>query len=177
MKKESIKWSCKMKLEKYFNDESLRNNKPDEVIDITGNTALIGGLETLWKLVTGAGDNVDVFPFDTSNAYIGVGDSSVAASPTQSGLLGASVCYRPMDQSTGVIYPQIVENTISFRARFDSTDANFIWNEWGIINGDPENPGTRDVSTIIQLNRRVEPMGTKTIGSTWVIIADITLNP
>lgn len=174
---DEMRWSCKTRIEKYHNDEDYKNNKPYDIIDIKGNTALINGLKLLWNLAIGNGDDTNKYFFSSSNACIGVGNSSASANSAQTGLLGSSRYYKPMDQSTGIIYPYITNNTVTFRAKFGSTEGNFTWNEWGVINGNPMSPGQRDESTMVQLNRKVESMGTKVAGSTWVIVVDLTINP
>lgn len=92
-------------------------------------------------------------PLDSGNAYIGVGNSSSAFAKTQSDLQGASKHREEMDGG----YPTHTggTNTITFRATFESADANFSWQEWGVFNN--SSGGT-------MLNRVVEDNGTKVEG-------------
>lgn len=172
---DGITWTCDTRIEKYASEQDYLDNNPYEVAKIHGNTALNNGLNLMWKLVSGQGGTDNYF-LDATNTYIGVGNSSAAAIRTQSGLLGSSRAYRPMDQTAGITYPMISDNVITFRAKFGPTEGNFAWNEWGVLNGNPDNPG-RTIETVIQMNRKVEPMGTKEAGDTWVIVCDISLNP
>jgi len=175
MNLDSMNWTSKLKLEKYNNDESLDSGLPDEVVEIEGNTALDLGLNTIWKLVNGQSSSDGVYQLDSINTHVGVGNSSATAQSSQSGLLGSNKFYAPMDNST-VIYPVVDNNVLTVRAKFGPADANFTWNEWGILNGNPDNPGSRDPSSIVQFNRKVEPMGSKVEGSTWIIIAELIIN-
>lgn len=177
MNKEMANWKCSAYVEKYNNEDSYKSGVPDDVVKLEGNTALYKGLALLWKLASGLGDNENYYFLNSDNTYVGVGNSSATASPTQSGLLGTARFYKEMDQTTGVTYPVIEDNTITVRAKFGPNEANFAWNEWGLLNGNPNNLGNRDESTVIQMNRRVEAMGTKVAGSTWVLVADIGINP
>lgn len=177
MSADKVKWMCNARLEKYNTQESYDNGTPDEVMQLPGNTALLTGLELMWKLVNGQGDDTTNYFLSSSNACIGVGNSNAAASSSQTGLLGTSKFYKEMDQATGVTYPLINANVMTFRSKFGADEANFSWNEWGILNGNPDDLGSREADTVIQFNRKVESMGTKVAGSTWVIVADITINP
>ena len=160
------------RIEKYDEDGNLV-----EIKEIEGNTALIGGINLLWKLALGLGDDTDNYFFSAANLTLGVGNSSATADSDQTGLLGTSKAYKGLDQSTQIQYPVISDNVITLRAKFGPDDANFTWNEWGMLNGNPDNLGSRDPSTVIQYNRKVESMGTKVSGSTWVIVTDIRINP
>ena len=51
---------------------------------------------------------------------------------------------------------------------FESAEANFAWNEWGIFNG--------TVATSRILNRKVDYVGTKQAGETWTFTINITLS-
>lgn len=177
MNKDGAKWKCSARIEKYNTEDSIKSGIPDEVVPVNGNTALYTGLSLLWNLVSGLGDNNKYYFLNEQNTFIGVGNSSATANPDQSGLLGTAKYYKEMDQTTGVNYPIIEDNTITVRAKFGPNEANFAWNEWGVLNGNPNNPGNRDIETIVQMNRKVEAMGTKVTGSTWVLVADISINP
>jgi len=101
--------------------------------------------------------------FDSSNAYIGVGNGTAAFSPTQTDLQGTSKFRKAMDPG----YPTVTGNVITFRATFNHSEANFAWNEWGVFNA--ATGGT-------MLNRKVASLGTKDNTQTWVLTVQITLN-
>jgi len=101
--------------------------------------------------------------FDSSNAYIGVGNGTAAFSPTQTDLQGTSKFRKPMDPG----YPTVTGNVMTFKATFNPSEANFAWNEWGVFNA--ATGGT-------MLNRKVASLGTKDNTQTWVLTVQITLN-
>ena len=107
-----------------------------------------------------------VTAFTSGNAYIGVGSNSATAfSATQTALVS------PITATTGrkgmdATYPQVSSNAMTFRATFNTTEANAAWEEWGVFNASAA--GT-------MLNRKVESLGTKTSAQTWQFTVTITL--
>ncbi len=91
--------------------------------------------------------------FGSASAYLGVGDGTTAFSAAQTDLAGSNRARKAMDAS----YPQRTGNVITFRSTFATTDANWVWNEWGVFNA---------ASSGTMLNRKVESLGTKS-GGTW----------
>jgi hypothetical protein len=101
--------------------------------------------------------------FNNANAHLGVGDSTTAFAASQTDLQASSnKHYEPMDAS----YPQRSANVITFRATFETGDANFAWQEWGVFNA--VTPGE-------MLSRKVESLGTKTSAATWEFTATLTI--
>ena len=196
-KKPHIFWTANIRIEKYNNDESVKRGVPDEVQYVEGNTATTKGLFTLWHLAMGDGpsDTSIVYPpgdggtamggfyplkyvaGSAEYAHIGVGDGTSSAQASDTGLTGTNQCFMPCIDNTPAIGSN--PNVLQLKAQFGPDDANnFTWNEWGVANGDPTNPtGDRTASNIVLFNRRQEEMGTKSPGSTWVIIADLTIAP
>ncbi len=165
MANERVKMVSTWKIEKFKGDFKSREEaikkgvKPYEVRIFKKNLALNEGVNALWNLVCGA----SFIAFDNSNAHIGVGDSDVAAVATQTGLQGANKKYKGMD--TG--YPSYgSDQKATWRATFGGTDANFAWKEITVANGDSD--------ASVNLNRKVESMGTKSEGSTWTVSVEIT---
>lgn len=111
------------------------------------------------RLIDGAVYN----PFDNTNAHLAVGDSTTAFAVTQTDLQAATNKHRePMDAT----YPQRAANVLTFRATFETGDANFSWQEWAIFNA---------VSGGEMLNRVVADLGTKTSAATWEFTATLTI--
>jgi hypothetical protein len=127
-----------------------------------GNLLLNEGINELWTLVAGTGGA----KFDNANAYMGVGDSATAADATQTGLQAAvNKLYKAMDTS----YPTYGSSQkVTHRSTFGSGDANFVWNEITVANGGS------DASK--NLNRKVQSMGTKASGTSWVATQEVTLS-
>jgi len=166
-KKEGAKWLCRFKLSKYREDiEAYRDNedefhrlfKPYEIIEREGNVLLNTGIDEIWDLVTGASSDY----FNNTNAQVGVGDSSTAASPSQTDLQAASnKTYKAMESG----YPTSTTQKVTFKSSFGSSEANYAWNEWVV----------KQSSSAVCLNRKAENLGTKSSG-TWTLEVDITLS-
>ena len=103
-----------------------------------------------------------VTPFNNTNAHLGVGDGTAAFATTQTDLQGANKARKAMDSG----YPTLAGNQMTFRATFGGADANFAWNEWGVFNA---------ASGGVMMNRKVESLGTKASGATWVLT--VTVSP
>ncbi|MGB9886756.1 MAG: hypothetical protein ACPLRW_07160 [Moorellales bacterium] len=128
--------------------------------EIRGNLLLNEGITELLTLLIGG----SATPFNNTNARIGVGDGTVAASATQTDLQGTNKAFKGMD--TG--YPQVSGQTVTFKATFGPTEANFSWKEFTVVNGADD--------TAKNLNRKVEDHGTKASGDTWSITVQITIS-
>lgn len=101
-------------------------------------------------------------PFDNANAHIAVGDSNTAFAAAQTDLQGANKVRKPMEAG----YPLRVGAANTFRAVFDTADANFAWSEWGVANA-------ADGGTMF--NRKVESLGTKANTQTWILSVTLTV--
>lgn len=139
-----------------------------------GNLLMYGGASCLWQCLlgngTGTGGQALTF-FNNGNAAIGVGDSTTAAAATQTDLQAATNKLRKAMDAT---YPSHTDGTgsgaatVTFRATFGSSDANFAWQEWIVANSPTAGTGRA-------LNRKVESLGTKASGTTWVFTVTLTL--
>jgi len=153
-----IKW----RVDKY--DSGLTHY---ETVNGKGNLLMFGGASAIWELFIGE----TFIPFDNANAYLAVGDSAAVTAATQTDLQAASnKVFMGMDMT----YPLHVDGTasssnasITFKATFGTSDANFVWAEWGLFNGN---------SSDRMLNRKVAAMGTKVNGETWTLTVSITLS-
>lgn len=126
------------------------------------NLLLNGGINSaIWPALAGGSYRA----FSNANARIGVGDSTTAASASQTGLQAASnKTYQAMDAS----YPTYgTSQQIVFRATFGGSSANYAWQEFVV---DDSN------STPLALNRLVSSQGTKTSGQSWQVTLTITLS-
>lgn len=130
-----------------------------------GNVLLNEGINELWTLVAGTGAT----PFDNGNAYIGVGDDDTVANATQTGLqaaenAGTHKLYQAMDAE----YPTYGSSQIAtWRSTFGGPDANFTWEEITVANGGSD--------AAKNLNRKVQSMGTKASGTSWVASLQIMI--
>lgn len=101
-------------------------------------------------------------PFNNTNSYIGVGDSTTAYAAGQTDLQAATNKMRKVMDAT---FPSGSTNVITFRSTFATTDANWAWQEWGVFNA--SSAGT-------MLSRKVESLGTKTSAQTWQFTVVLT---
>ena len=60
-------------------------------------------------------------------------------------------------------YLGVGDSSVTFKSTFGSSEANFVWNEWGVFNA---------MSGGVMLSRKVESMGEKVSGSVW---EDVTI--
>ena len=128
---------------------------------IPGNILLNEGINLLWTLACGGSGT----PWNNANAYIGVGDGDTAESATQTGLQGTNKAYKAMDSG----YPQYGSNQqAKWQSTFGGTEANFTWNEITVANGSSD--------TAVNLNRKVQNLGTKASGTTWIAQLTITIS-
>lgn len=152
---ERANWQPHWTIEKYDENMNLY-----DVLDFEGNLLLNEGITEMLNLIGGIGGTA----FSNANAYIGIGESTTAAAATQTGLQGSTVTYKAMD--TG--YPSVTNQTITYQATFGPTDANNEWQEATIANGNSD--------TAKNANRKVQDMGRKAAGTTWIARCSITLS-
>lgn len=146
---------------RYADDEAYKRGEPYSVSKIDHNLLLNEGITALLNLLTGAAETA----YSNANSYIGVGDSNTAASAAQTGLQAATnKTYVAMEAT----YPQISGQTVTWRASFGTSDANYNWREFTVINGSSD--------TADNLNRVVSDQGTKASGQTWVCDCAITIS-
>ena len=159
---EKILWEPKWTIQKYGNRQDYKNNNVVEIINIEGNLLLNEGITELLNLLIGATATV----FNNSNAKIGVGDSNTVAASDQTALQAVTnKLYKAMDAT----YPQISNQTVTFRSTFAESEANFAWNEITVANGSNE-------TTAKNLNRKVQSIGTKADPGVWVVTLEITVS-
>ncbi len=148
-------------IRRWASEETYRaGRRASRVSRFRQNVLLTEGIRELWTLVALSSGT----KFDNSNAYLGVGDSSTAASIDQTGLQASSnKLYKAMDTS----YPQVTDNTCTWRSTFGSGDANFTWNEFTVANGSSDSAKN--------LNRKVQAEGTKVSGQVWELTLEISI--
>ncbi len=144
----------------------LDNFELMQALGFHGNCLLDEGINELWALVAGTGAT----KFDNANACIGVGDDATAADHEDTGLkaaanAGTHKLYVAMDGS----YPTYGSSQkVTYRSTFASAQANFHWQEITVANGNSD--------AAKNLNRKVQDMGTKASGTSWVATLENTLS-
>lgn len=99
---------------------------------------------------------------NSSNAHLGVGDSSTAFAAGQTDLQASSNRLRRAMEAG---YPTRSSGAITLRSLFGTGDANWAWQEWAVFNA--SSGGT-------MVSRRVESLGTKTSAQSWQLTCTIT---
>ena len=176
---DKISWMAKWRIDKFHDPtgqiarEMQRGisteaalNRYGEAFIITekfgANLALNEGLGELIDLICGLGTPTK---WDNNSARLGVGDSNTAAAATQTGLQASvNKTYKAMDTN----YPQRTNQTVEWRATFGSSDANYSWQEYTVVNA-ADDSGKN-------LNRKVTDKGTKVAGETWTLSLQITFS-
>ena len=131
--------------------------------EFEANVALNEGLQELIDIICGLPGPPT--KWDNSNARLGVGDSNTAENATQTGLQAATnKTYKAMDTS----YPARTNQTAEWRATFGTSDANYAWEEYTVVNG------ANDAGK--NLNRKTSSKGTKASGETWTLSLQITFS-
>lgn len=123
------------------------------------NLLLNEGIDAMWTLICGGGGTA----YNNANARIGVGESAEGASAEQDGLQGLTTEFKGMDDG----YPTYgSDQKATWRSTFNGNEANFEWNEITVDNG---------AVADLNINRKVQAMGTKAEGTTWIATLEITL--
>lgn len=149
-------------LEKFRVVNGLKYPVPYAVERFEKNLGLNEGLNVIASLICGGAGT----PYDSANAYIGVGDSSTAAAASQTGLQApTNKAYAGMEAG----YPTFGTNQqIVWRASFADGEAQFAWNEFTIENA--------NLGLGAPLLRKVESKGTKTAGEIWELTVTVTFS-
>lgn len=145
-------------IHKYADDAAFERDKWYDKVSFEGNLLLNEGIAILSALLIGNAGTA----YSNANANLGVGNSATAESASQTGLQGASTAFAGMEAG----YPSISGQTITWRAVFGGTEANFDWNEFTVVNA------ASDAGD--NLNRKVSAQGTKASGQTWTLDLTIT---
>lgn len=99
----------------------------------------------------------------SSNAHLGVGDSTTAFAAAQTDLQAATNKVRKAMESG---YPTRSSGALTFRSLYGTSEANFAWQEWAVFNA--SSSGT-------MFSRKVESLGTKTNTQSWQLTATVTV--
>lgn len=136
-------------------------HRPEHVEEGEGNILTTAGATAIWNALTQGTAGA----FTNATAAIGVGDSSTAESAGQTDLQATTNKVR---QAVDATYPTVSGATVTFKATFGTSVANFAWNEWSVFSA--TSGGT-------MLNRKVPSggLGTKTSAASWAFTVQITL--
>lgn len=158
---EAIQWRAHATVHKYRAGEA----EPYAVEEHPGNLLMYGGASLLWERLIGT----SVTAFNNANAYLAVGNSSFAATPTQGDMQGTA--HREAMDATYPIHTSgatQADASIVFKSTYEDGDAEFAWQEWGLFNHVSD-------QTNNMLNRKVFSGGTKAPGDVWSLTVTLTL--
>ncbi|MBL7487088.1 hypothetical protein [Frankia sp. AgW1.1] len=165
---EPVRWRCSWTIEKRLGDDLTVD--PFEVVHGDGNLLMYGGASCLWEALIGNGTATSAQTltyFNSSNAYIGVGDSNTAEAATQTDLQASSNKTRKAATPTHTDGTSSGSASVTFAATFSTSDSNYVWAEWAIFNS---------ASGGRMLNRKVASLGTKTSAASWSLSVTLTLS-
>ncbi len=118
-------------------------------------------------------------PSASGSGYAGfaVGNSTQADADADTDLVGASKAYKQCDNG----FPQVSAATITFTTTYGITEANFLWEEYGLIIAYTSSTQLSAVSATIpgawKLITRKAPAGLLTkSGGNWTITITVTLS-
>lgn len=134
----------------------------DELVVVEGNIFLNEGINEAWLLITGGGGTA----YNNANARLGVGDSTTAAAATQTDLQAATnKTFVAMD---GGFPTAGTSQQAAFKSTFGDGVAPYPWDEWSLRRGAAE-------AAALNLNRKVEALGTKGATGTWTLTATLSI--
>lgn len=140
--------------------------QPTDVIRVEGNALTTAGKSRLGDLVIGASSGT----LDATRVRLGVGDNATAFAVGDTALsTGSNQFFRIMDAT----FPSNAAGVLSFKTSFADTEANFVWNCWGLDVGTATVTSTATPATLV--NRKVTSLGTKAAG-VWALTVTITLS-
>jgi hypothetical protein len=149
----------------------------DGTAEAFGNLLVTVGLAAITGLIIGGGGNA----FSHTNAIVGVGAGTTTAAITDTALTDdntSNAYYQQADAS----FPTNSNGVITCQCTFASGNANYAWQEWcwaiggggTITAGDHLSAVTATAPTMV--NHKVQSLGTKGSGSSWVFTTTVTLS-
>jgi len=135
--------------------------KPYAIDESEHNCFLIEGMNEMWNLILG----LTATPFNSTNAYIGVGDGTTAENESQTGLQGTNKYYKGMASGYPKGPADAGDKKAVFRSVFGADEANFAWNEVTVANGNSD--------AAKNMLRIVASKGTKQSGEEWTAEVEV----
>ena len=131
-------------------------------------------------LLGGIGGTGIAVKYSATNGRIGVGTSSVAATETQTCLVGdtgsaSTTSWYQLCGAAPVIATNTIPATFTLSATFGGAAANFAWNEFGSDNADASSVNLNGLAGVFVIfNRGVSSQGTKAVDQTWSVLETIS---
>ncbi|MEM3379133.1 MAG: hypothetical protein QXL91_08000 [Candidatus Bathyarchaeia archaeon] len=135
--------------------------KPYVVDETEHNCFLVEGMNEMWNLILG----LTATPFNSTNAYIGVGDGTAAEDESHTGLQGTNKYYKGMASGYPKGPADAGDKKAVFRSVFANGEAEFAWNEVTVANGNSD--------AAKNMLRIVASKGTKPSGEEWTAEVEV----
>jgi hypothetical protein len=145
--------------------------EPDDIVVSVGNLLTTAGLNRITSLIIGGGGQAAT----NTSARLGTGNSTTAAAVGQTDLQAAAGSANRWFQIMDASFPTQSNGVLTFKSTFASADGNYAWQEWCVDIGTPTVSSGNTVAALM-LNRKVESLGTKASGASWVLTSTITLS-
>lgn len=178
-----VVWHCRARAElydqygpgrpKHWRNADGTTNRPDRIVESTGNLLLRGGGSLMWEYAKGNGTTASsgAKKYLNATAALAVGNSTAAAANTQTDLQGASKLYKVLSagfptHTTGSTAATVVD--FALKSTYTTTEANFAWNEFGVAN-------KATTTNRRLLTRKVQALITKTSAATASLTVTLSL--
>jgi hypothetical protein len=145
--------------------------KPAEVTETPGNLLTTAGLTRLTSLLTAGGGQA----LTNTATRLGVGDGTGTAAVGDTDLSASAGSSHRYFQVMDATYPSVSAGVLTAKATFDSSTANFAWNEWGLDVGSPTVSAGTTVNATLFNHKTSAALGTKSTG-TWSLTVSVTIS-
>lgn len=172
-----VQWHCKARAELYYGKDWKNpdgtTNQPDYVRESFGNILVRGGASIIWECLKGSGSTASTAAkkYFNATAALGVGNSTAAATATQTALQGGSQSLKALTggfptHTTGSTAATVVD--IVYKSTWGASEGNFAWNEFGLFN-------KASTANRRMLNRKQQALITKTSAATATLTVTYSL--
>lgn len=166
--KTGVNWNIKTKIEKGRTVEGTF--VPYQIDKVDGNALTKRGANAMFAYLVGNTTATEHGHFNASNTriYVGSDSNTVSVAATYAGGFAATYAHAslmagfPKFQAS---YGSDYDYKCTFKAQYEDREATFVWNEWGLANGDFM---ATPVEAIL-LNRKVAYVATKPNDAQWRI--------
>ncbi len=185
---ETVTWSPKVEVFKFGEDKAqwvrdrsgiLRPQhqtfidygiEPDEIAYDEGNLLTTAGLARLTNLLTGAGGTVH----SNTTTRLGVGNGSCTALVGDTDLAAAAGAGNRQFDIMDATFPTGAGTAVlTFKSSFQTGEANFVWNEWGLDVATATVTSGTTVNTLLFNHKCAAALGTKASG-VWALTVTVT---
>lgn len=158
----------------FISSAVLRGLKLDpDLVVVEGNLLVNQGIQRLEDLWLAAGGTA----LNNANAFLGVGDTSTAATASDTDLGAAAGSTHRFFRAMNATYPSRSGQVVTLQSDFPGTDAAFHWQEWGCSIGTSSASGDGFTVPTLLSNHKITDLGTKPgTSATWTLTATITIS-